>query len=159
MQQLKPGGGGGGWICTANRKSTLCGCAKDTLRCTFPTSPRAGRSRSGWDREFESGFLQRRVRNELSNRLHSRTRHEAPLTDPSQVCAPPGAHLSADTARCQEAAERAYFKDLVSSYGKTFHTWQIERDNFPYGIPQLMMGFTQDGKDRHKRSNCRLSNS
>ena len=56
------------------------------------------------------------------------------------------AHLSADTARCPEAAERAYFKDLVSSYGKTFHTWQIERDNFPYGIPQLMMGFTQDGQ-------------
>ena len=42
--------------------------------------------------------------------------------------------------------ERAHFKDLVSSYGKTFHTWQIERDNFPYGIPQLMMGFTQDGQ-------------
>ena len=54
--------------------------------------------------------------------------------------------MSADTARCPEAAERAYFKDLVSSYGKTFHTWQIERDNFPYGIPQLMMGFTQDGQ-------------
>src|SRR6516225_7163463 len=28
MQQLKPGGGGGGWTCTANRKSTLWGCAK-----------------------------------------------------------------------------------------------------------------------------------
>src|SRR5246127_4898147 len=28
MQQLKPGGAGGGWICTANRKSTLWGCAK-----------------------------------------------------------------------------------------------------------------------------------
>jgi hypothetical protein len=23
MQQLKPGGGGGGWTCTANRKSVL----------------------------------------------------------------------------------------------------------------------------------------
>ena len=28
------------------------------------------------------------------------------------------AHLSADSAQCPEAAERAYFKDLVSSYGK-----------------------------------------
>src|SRR5258705_10785109 len=28
MQQLKPGGGGGGWNCTGNRKSTLWGCAK-----------------------------------------------------------------------------------------------------------------------------------
>lgn len=45
-----------------------------------------------------------------------------------------------------EIAERAYFTDLVSTYGKTFHTWQYDRDDFPYGIPQLMMGFTQDGQ-------------
>ena len=45
-----------------------------------------------------------------------------------------------------EVAERTYFRDLVSTYGKTFHTWQIDRDDFPYGIPQLMMGFTQDGQ-------------
>ncbi|MBV8523334.1 MAG: OBAP family protein [Acetobacteraceae bacterium] len=45
-----------------------------------------------------------------------------------------------------ELAEHAYFKDLVSTYGKTFHTWQIDQDDFPYGIPQLMMGFTQDGQ-------------
>jgi len=45
-----------------------------------------------------------------------------------------------------ELAERAYFNDLVSTYGKTFHTWQIDRDEFPYGAPQLMMGFTQDGQ-------------
>lgn len=43
-----------------------------------------------------------------------------------------------------ELAERAYFNDLVTTYGKTFHTWQTDRDDFPYGIPQLMMGFTQD---------------
>jgi hypothetical protein len=43
-------------------------------------------------------------------------------------------------------AEHAYFQDLVSTYGKTFHNWQIDRDDFPYGIPQLMMGFTQDGQ-------------
>ena len=41
-----------------------------------------------------------------------------------------------------ELAERAYFADLVSTYGKTFHTWQIDRDDFPFGVPQLMMGFT-----------------
>jgi hypothetical protein len=45
-----------------------------------------------------------------------------------------------------ELAERAYFKDLVTTYGKTFHTWQYDRDDFPYGIPQLMMGFTADGQ-------------
>lgn len=45
-----------------------------------------------------------------------------------------------------ELAERAYFTDLVSTYGKTFHTWQYDRDDFPYGIPQLMMGLTGDGQ-------------
>jgi hypothetical protein len=47
-----------------------------------------------------------------------------------------------------ELAEHAYFKDLVTTYGKTFHTWQYDRDDFPYGIPQLMMGFTADGQVR-----------
>jgi len=45
-----------------------------------------------------------------------------------------------------ELAERAYFQDLVTTYGKTFHTWQVDRDDFPYGVPQLMMGFTEDGQ-------------
>ncbi len=45
-----------------------------------------------------------------------------------------------------DLAEHAYFKDLVTTYGKTFHTWQYDRDDFPYGIPQLMMGFTEDGQ-------------
>ncbi|HLS26284.1 MAG TPA: OBAP family protein [Beutenbergiaceae bacterium] len=45
-----------------------------------------------------------------------------------------------------ETAEHAYFSDLVSTYGKTFHTWQYDRDDFPYGIPQLMMGLTGDGQ-------------
>lgn len=45
-----------------------------------------------------------------------------------------------------EMAEHAYFEDLVSTYGKTFHNWQVDRDDFPYGIPQLMMGFTADGQ-------------
>jgi hypothetical protein len=45
-----------------------------------------------------------------------------------------------------EWAEHAYFADLASTYGKTFHMWQIDRDDFPYGVPQLMMGFTADGQ-------------
>jgi len=45
-----------------------------------------------------------------------------------------------------ELAEKAYFEDLVTTYGKTFHTWQVDRDDFPYGVPQLMMGFTDDGQ-------------
>jgi len=45
-----------------------------------------------------------------------------------------------------ELAEHAYFADLVTTYGKTFHTWQYDRDDFPYGIPQLMMGLTEDGQ-------------
>jgi hypothetical protein len=48
--------------------------------------------------------------------------------------------------RIPDLAEHAYFSDLVTTYGKTFHTWQYDRDDFPYGIPQLMMGFTQDGQ-------------
>ncbi|MFJ4626816.1 OBAP family protein [Streptomyces sp. NPDC088847] len=45
-----------------------------------------------------------------------------------------------------DLAEHVYFEDLVTTYGKTFHTWQYDRDDFPYGIPQLMMGFTEDGQ-------------
>jgi hypothetical protein len=45
-----------------------------------------------------------------------------------------------------ELAERSYFEDLVTTYGKTFHYWQYDRDDFPLGIPQLMMGFTEDGQ-------------
>ncbi|WP_428483822.1 OBAP family protein [Rhodopila sp.] len=45
-----------------------------------------------------------------------------------------------------ELAERTYFKDLVTTYGKTFHNWQVDKHDFPYGIPQLMMGFTEDGQ-------------
>ena len=45
-----------------------------------------------------------------------------------------------------EMAEHAYFEDLVTTYGKTFHTWQYDRDDFPWGVPQLMMGFTGDGQ-------------
>ncbi len=48
-------------------------------------------------------------------------------------------------------AEHALMKDLVTTYGKTWHTWQIDRDTtFPMGIPQLMMGFTKDGQVRQE---------
>ena len=58
-----------------------------------------------------------------------------------------------------EMAGHAFMESLVNTYGKTWHTWQIDRDTtFPMGIPQLMMGFTQDGQineamvqDRDKR--------
>ena len=46
-----------------------------------------------------------------------------------------------------ELAEHAFMQDLVTTYGKTWHTWQIDRDtSFPMGIPRLMMGFTKDGQ-------------
>lgn len=45
-----------------------------------------------------------------------------------------------------DIAEHAYFEDLVTTYGKTFHTWQYDRDDFPYGVPQLMMAMTGDGQ-------------
>jgi hypothetical protein len=48
-----------------------------------------------------------------------------------------------------EPVEHAAIATLVSTYGKTWHTWQIDRDaKLPTGIPQLMMGFTADGQLR-----------
>lgn len=36
---------------------------------------------------------------------------------------------------------------LTDTYGKTFHTWQVDRgDTIPLGPPQLMMAFTGDGQ-------------
>src|SRR4051812_23495726 len=43
----------------------------------------------------------------------------------------PNAHIS--KISCRPTARR-------------FTLWQVDRDEFPYGIPQLMMGFTQDGQ-------------
>ena len=43
--------------------------------------------------------------------------------------------------------EHTAIATLVNTYGKTWHTWQIDRDSaLPLGIPQLMMGFTADGQ-------------
>jgi hypothetical protein len=48
-----------------------------------------------------------------------------------------------------EAVEHTAIADLVSTYGKTWHTWQVDRDpSLPTGIPQLMMGFTAEGQLR-----------
>src|SRR5207253_1902054 len=46
-----------------------------------------------------------------------------------------------------DAAEKDLVKALIGTYGKTWHTWQVDRgDKLPLGIPQLMMAFTADGQ-------------
>ncbi|HLW19437.1 MAG TPA: DUF1264 domain-containing protein, partial [Cyclobacteriaceae bacterium] len=38
---------------------------------------------------------------------------------------------------------------LISTYGKTIHTWHTDRDlELPMGPPLIMMGFTEDGQLR-----------
>lgn len=45
------------------------------------------------------------------------------------------------------AAEQELMQELVNTYGKTWHLWQVDRgDVLPLGLPQLMMGFTADGQ-------------
>lgn len=43
-------------------------------------------------------------------------------------------------------AEHAFMEHFVKTYGKTFHTWQIDKHNFPFGIPKLMMSFTESNQ-------------
>ena len=44
-------------------------------------------------------------------------------------------------------AEKELMRELVNTYGKTWHLWQVERgDPLPLGLPKLMMGFTNDGQ-------------
>ncbi len=46
-----------------------------------------------------------------------------------------------------EAVETVAMRMLANTYGKTWHTWQIDRgDTLPLGIPRLMMGFTREGQ-------------
>jgi hypothetical protein len=48
-----------------------------------------------------------------------------------------------------DAAEHELMEKLVSTYGKTWHTWHLsqkERPSLPLGVPALMMGFTADGQ-------------
>ena len=45
------------------------------------------------------------------------------------------------------AAEHALMEKLVGTYGKTWHTWHTDQNKeLPFGVPQLMMGFTADGQ-------------
>ena len=49
------------------------------------------------------------------------------------------------------ASELAMMKNFATTYGKTWHTWQVDRgDRLPLGPPQLMMGFTADGQVKAK---------
>ncbi|WP_254926639.1 OBAP family protein [Janthinobacterium sp. PC23-8] len=44
-------------------------------------------------------------------------------------------------------AEKALMQKLVGTYGKTWHIWHTDlHKQLPLGVPQLMMGFTQDGQ-------------
>lgn len=46
-----------------------------------------------------------------------------------------------------QAAEHELMKKIISTYGKTWHTWHTDRHKeLPLGVPQLMMGFTADGQ-------------
>ena len=60
-----------------------------------------------------------------------------------------------------EAAEHELMEKLVSTYGKTIHTWHTDQQRqLPIGAPMIMMGFTKDGQlkkelveERDKRFN------
>lgn len=46
-----------------------------------------------------------------------------------------------------DAAEHELMEEIVSTYGKTLHTWHTDLDKeLPMGTPMLMMGFTKDGQ-------------
>lgn len=46
-----------------------------------------------------------------------------------------------------DAAEKELMKQIVSTYGKTIHTWHTHHSmTLPVGIPMIMMGFTSDGQ-------------
>ena len=48
-----------------------------------------------------------------------------------------------------ELAEEELMEKLVSTYGKTIHTWHTDQlRELPTGSPMLMMGFTADGQIR-----------
>jgi hypothetical protein len=58
-----------------------------------------------------------------------------------------------------EVAERAFLKELMNSYGKTWHTWHTGRhdgepgDRIPLGEPALMWSFNRDGEaDEHLKA-------
>lgn len=60
-----------------------------------------------------------------------------------------------------EVAEHELMEKLVSTYGKTIHTWHTDQQRIlPLGSPMIMMGFTKEGQlkqelldERDKRFN------
>jgi len=45
-----------------------------------------------------------------------------------------------------ELAEKSEMKKLITTYGKTYHTWQVDVDKaLPLGPARLMMALTKDG--------------
>ena len=47
----------------------------------------------------------------------------------------------------KEDAEKSLMQSLALTYGKTWQTWQVDRNaQVPMGIPQLLMGFTAEGQ-------------
>ncbi|CAI2162407.1 7453_t:CDS:2 [Funneliformis geosporum] len=64
-----------------------------------------------------------------------------------------------------DKAEKVVMEELIDTYGKTWHFWQVDRgDPLPYGPPQLMMAFLDDFQlsqkildDRDKRFNISTS--
>ncbi|WP_234645536.1 OBAP family protein [Dyadobacter sp. CY356] len=60
-----------------------------------------------------------------------------------------------------DVAEHELMEKLVSTYGKTIHTWHTDQQRtLPIGAPMIMMGFTKEGQlhpemlaDRDKRFN------
>jgi hypothetical protein len=46
-----------------------------------------------------------------------------------------------------DLAEHELMEKLVTTYGKTIHTWHTDQDrSLPLGSPMIMMGFTADGQ-------------
>lgn len=46
-----------------------------------------------------------------------------------------------------DAAEHELMEQIVTTYGKTWHTWHTDQDiALPFGNPALMMAFTKDGQ-------------
>lgn len=46
-----------------------------------------------------------------------------------------------------DAVEHELMEKLVSTYGKTIHTWHTDQErSLPLGAPMVMMGFTKDGQ-------------
>ncbi|WP_266203829.1 OBAP family protein [Pontibacter kalidii] len=50
-----------------------------------------------------------------------------------------------------DATEHQLMEKLVSTYGKTIHTWHTDRNmELPFGAPMIMMSFTGDGQLRQE---------